>query len=125
MRENRTVEITVFCLVPETDLRRKDPDASDYGRVGGSVALSFVSKNLACSFRRLLCTRFTFHVEATDKVAELIETVKAKGMGVGVALKPGTPVEVSQPLPVRTFTGSLNYLSRIQYGNRGELYYDF
>eukprot|EP00752_Nemacystus_decipiens_P005404 g4899.t1 len=37
--------------------------------------------------------RFTFHVEATDKVSELIEQVKAKGMGVGVALKPGTPVE--------------------------------
>lgn len=37
--------------------------------------------------------RFTFHVEATDKVAELIETVKGKGMGVGLALKPGTPVE--------------------------------
>lgn len=39
--------------------------------------------------------RFTFHVEATDKVAELIAAVKAKGMGVGVALKPATPVEVS------------------------------
>lgn len=38
--------------------------------------------------------RFTFHVEATDKVSELIQQVKAKGMGVGVALKPGTPVEV-------------------------------
>lgn len=33
-------------------------------------------------------------MEATDKVSELIEQVKAKGMGVGVALKPGTPVEV-------------------------------
>ncbi|CAM9632853.1 unnamed protein product [Scytosiphon promiscuus] len=37
--------------------------------------------------------RFTFHVEATDKVAELITKVKDKGMGVGIALKPGTPVE--------------------------------
>lgn len=42
----------------------------------------------------VLCIRFTFHVEATDKVSELIEAVKAKGMGVGLALKPGTPVEV-------------------------------
>ena len=41
-----------------------------------------------------LCARFTFHVEATDKVSELIRQVKAKGMGVGVALKPATPVEV-------------------------------
>ncbi|CAM9447952.1 unnamed protein product, partial [Hapterophycus canaliculatus] len=36
---------------------------------------------------------FTFHVEATDRVSELIAKVKAKGMGVGIALKPGTPVE--------------------------------
>ena len=43
--------------------------------------------------------RFTFHVEATDKVAELIETVKSKGMGVGLALKPGTAVEVRLALP--------------------------
>lgn len=33
-------------------------------------------------------------MEATDKIAELISAVKAKGMGVGVALKPATPVEV-------------------------------
>ncbi|CAN0379268.1 unnamed protein product, partial [Discosporangium mesarthrocarpum] len=37
--------------------------------------------------------RLTFHVEATDKVEELIEQIKAKGMKVGIALKPGTPVE--------------------------------
>lgn len=43
---------------------------------------------------QISCGRFTFHVEATDKVSELIELVKSKGMGVGVALKPGTPVEV-------------------------------
>ncbi|CAM9560544.1 unnamed protein product [Pylaiella littoralis] len=37
--------------------------------------------------------RLTFHVEATDKVSEVMAQVKAKGMGVGLALKPGTPVE--------------------------------
>ena len=40
--------------------------------------------------------RLTFHVEATDKVSELIERVKAKGMRVGIALKPATPVEVGR-----------------------------
>lgn len=57
----------------------------------------------------MVVARFTFHLEATDKVSELIEQVKAKGMGVGVALKPATPVEVrllpgpcpSVPLHVR------------------------
>ncbi|CAN0391383.1 unnamed protein product [Ascophyllum nodosum] len=41
--------------------------------------------------------RLTFHVEATDKVSELIERVKAKGMRVGIALKPATPVEAVFP----------------------------
>ena len=41
--------------------------------------------------------RFTFHVEATDKHKELINAVKAKGMKVGIALKPGTPVDAVLP----------------------------
>lgn len=41
--------------------------------------------------------RFTFHVEATDEVSDLIARVKGKGMGVGIALKPGTPAEAVFP----------------------------
>ena len=39
---------------------------------------------------------FTFHVEVTDNQEQLrsmIEEVKATGMKVGLAIKPGTPVE--------------------------------
>jgi len=35
----------------------------------------------------------TFHVEATDNPEELIETLRRAGVGVGITLKPGTPVE--------------------------------
>jgi ribulose-phosphate 3-epimerase len=41
--------------------------------------------------------RFTFHVEATDEPKKVIDAVKAKGMKVGMALKPGTPVEAVLP----------------------------
>ena len=37
--------------------------------------------------------RFTFHVEATEDPAALIAAIRAAGMDVGVALKPGTPLE--------------------------------
>ncbi|KAL0217934.1 hypothetical protein RCL1_008783 [Eukaryota sp. TZLM3-RCL] len=36
---------------------------------------------------------FTFHIEATDKPLELIADIKAKGMQVGVSIKPKTPVD--------------------------------
>eukprot|EP00638_Chattonella_subsalsa_P015057 CAMPEP_0117852116 /NCGR_PEP_ID=MMETSP0949-20121206/22870_1 /TAXON_ID=44440 /ORGANISM="Chattonella subsalsa, Strain CCMP2191" /LENGTH=274 /DNA_ID=CAMNT_0005700197 /DNA_START=99 /DNA_END=923 /DNA_ORIENTATION=+ len=36
---------------------------------------------------------FTFHIEAEGNPAELIQKIKAKGMKVGISLKPGTPVE--------------------------------
>uniref|UniRef100_A0A7S2XXF9 ribulose-phosphate 3-epimerase n=1 Tax=Fibrocapsa japonica TaxID=94617 RepID=A0A7S2XXF9_9STRA len=40
---------------------------------------------------------FTFHVEAEGQHAETIRAVKAAGMKVGLALKPGTPVESVLP----------------------------
>ena len=39
---------------------------------------------------------FTFHIEVTeneDEIIKIIEKVKSTGMKVGIALKPGTPVE--------------------------------
>lgn len=40
----------------------------------------------------------TFHVEATDKVEECIELLRAKGVKVGVSIKPKTPIEVLEPI---------------------------
>ncbi len=40
----------------------------------------------------------TFHVEATDKVEECIDLIRAKGVKVGVSIKPKTPIEVLEPL---------------------------
>lgn len=39
----------------------------------------------------------TFHLEATDKVDETIDIIRAKGAKVGISIKPGTPV--SEVLP--------------------------
>ena len=36
---------------------------------------------------------FTFHIEVEDDIGEVIAAVKENGMKVGLALKPGTPVE--------------------------------
>ena len=36
---------------------------------------------------------FTFHVEVQGNIEELIDRVKAKGMKVGLAVKPGTPID--------------------------------
>lgn len=42
--------------------------------------------------------QFTFHLEATNDPLALIEQIRATGMKVGVAIKPGTPVEKVLPL---------------------------
>ena len=46
---------------------------------------------------------FTFHVEVEGDKAEIISKVKAKGMKVGLAVKPRTPAEELLP-----FVGSLD-----------------
>ncbi len=38
-----------------------------------------------------------FHVEATDKVAECIEKIRTVGVGVGLAIKPNTPLSSIEP----------------------------
>ena len=40
----------------------------------------------------------TFHIEATDKVEECIALLRAKGVKVGVSIKPKTPIEALEPI---------------------------
>ena len=39
----------------------------------------------------------TFHVEATTKVQETIDSIRGKGAKVGISIKPGTPVSAIEP----------------------------
>nr|CAG4648851.1 EOG090X0CAY [Polyphemus pediculus] len=41
--------------------------------------------------------QYTFHVEACDDIPRLCRKIQESGMKVGVALKPGTPVEIIVP----------------------------
>lgn len=45
----------------------------------------------------LTADTFTFHVEVQDDIAEVIKAVKASGMRVGLAVKPGTAVDALYP----------------------------
>ena len=40
---------------------------------------------------------FTFHVEVDGDISSIIDQVKSSGMKVGLAVKPGTPVETLFP----------------------------
>jgi ribulose-phosphate 3-epimerase len=44
------------------------------------------------------CTRVIFHAEATDHAHYWCQQLRAKGVQSGVAINPGTPVEVLRPL---------------------------
>lgn len=39
----------------------------------------------------------TFHIEATDKAGEILAEIHQRGMKAGIAIKPGTPVEMFCP----------------------------
>lgn len=39
----------------------------------------------------------TFHIEATDKVEEIMDDIHARGLKAGLSIKPGTPVDVLAP----------------------------
>ena len=43
------------------------------------------------------CDQYTFHYEADGDRAQTISQIKAEGMRVGLAIKPGTPVEAIYP----------------------------
>lgn len=44
------------------------------------------------------CSRVIFHAEATAHAHRLAQSLAARGVGAGLALNPGTPVEVAEPL---------------------------
>ena len=48
-------------------------------------------------FARAGAEMITFHVEATDKVAETIEKIHSLGIKAGISIKPGTPVDAILP----------------------------
>lgn len=50
------------------------------------------------AFARAGGTTLVFHLEASDPPEEVVRTVKGLGVGVGAALKPGTPFERVRPL---------------------------
>ena len=41
--------------------------------------------------------RITFHIEATDKIQEIIDTIHGTGKEAGIALNPETPIEAIEP----------------------------
>eukprot|EP00294_Goniomonas_avonlea_P009191 CAMPEP_0114541538 /NCGR_PEP_ID=MMETSP0114-20121206/1358_1 /TAXON_ID=31324 /ORGANISM="Goniomonas sp, Strain m" /LENGTH=223 /DNA_ID=CAMNT_0001725781 /DNA_START=11 /DNA_END=682 /DNA_ORIENTATION=- len=48
-------------------------------------------------FAKAGASQYTFHIEATEDAPALIAKIKSSGMKVGVALKPGTSVDVVTP----------------------------
>ncbi len=50
-------------------------------------------------------TSVVFHIEATEHVEECIEKIKTAGVGVGIAIKPRTPLEVLYP-----FVDTIDYI---------------
>lgn len=40
-----------------------------------------------------VCEMVTFHVEATDEIQAVIDSIRAKGAKAGIAIKPDTPIE--------------------------------
>eukprot|EP00744_Colponema_vietnamica_P008447 GILI01012051.1.p1 GENE.GILI01012051.1~~GILI01012051.1.p1 ORF type:complete len:253 (+),score=57.11 GILI01012051.1:69-761(+) len=49
-------------------------------------------------FAKAGVNQYTFHIEATSDAPALCRSIRAKNMRVGVAVKPGTPVETVFPL---------------------------
>eukprot|EP00457_Paulinella_chromatophora_P009899 gb/GEZN01009980.1/.p1 GENE.gb/GEZN01009980.1/~~gb/GEZN01009980.1/.p1 ORF type:complete len:209 (+),score=29.74 gb/GEZN01009980.1/:166-792(+) len=49
------------------------------------------------AFQKAGASNFTFHIEATEKPAELIKAVRDAGMDVGIALRPKTALETVLP----------------------------
>ncbi len=50
------------------------------------------------AFAEAGCERIVFHAEATPHAHRLAQTLRAEGLGAGVAINPGTPVEALFPL---------------------------
>ncbi len=50
------------------------------------------------AFAKAGCGRIIFHAEATHHSHRLIQSLKAMGVEAGIAINPGTPVEVIEPV---------------------------
>lgn len=64
----------------------------------------------------------TFHVEATDKTAEIIEDIHAHGIKAGISIKPGTPVEAVKPYLA---TADMILVMTVEPGFGGQAYIDY
>lgn len=64
----------------------------------------------------------TFHVEATDKTAEIIDDIHARGLKAGISIKPGTPVEAVKPYLA---TVDMILVMTVEPGFGGQAYIDY
>ncbi len=64
----------------------------------------------------------TFHMEATEKPEEIIDTIHAKGLRAGISIKPNTPVEVLKPYLDKV---DMILVMTVEPGFGGQAYIDF
>ena len=64
----------------------------------------------------------TFHVEATEKSAEIIDAIHEKGIRAGISIKPNTPVEVLRPYLDKV---DMILVMTVEPGFGGQAYIDF
>ena len=65
---------------------------------------------------------FTFHLEATEKAAEIIDEIHRQGKKAGISIKPGTDVEA-----VRPYLGTVDMIlvMTVEPGFGGQSYIDY
>jgi len=64
----------------------------------------------------------TFHLEATEKAAEIIDDIHARGLKAGVSIKPGTSVETVKPY---LDTVDMILVMTVEPGFGGQAYIDY
>lgn len=64
----------------------------------------------------------TFHIEATERAGEVIDAIHAKGVRVGISIKPNTPVEVLKPYLDKV---DMILVMTVEPGFGGQAYIDF
>lgn len=64
----------------------------------------------------------TFHLEATEKAAEIIDDIHARGLKAGISIKPGTSVEMVKPY---LDTVDMILVMTVEPGFGGQAYIDY
>ena len=64
----------------------------------------------------------TFHLEATEKAAEIIDDIHARGLKAGISIKPGTSVETVKPY---LDTVDMILVMTVEPGFGGQAYIDY